>query len=389
MKITQHQQKRVKHPNPHLYKTKLTSNDKTELKAIFENLDSKNFWYLKSTIPEQNQKAKSVEERMIDFALNIQLSLNNNLPVVSGLLQRKEIEDAGCKLLRPVDISLNRLLSELYKQKTAKEAYQFARNFEFDPEDDPLLVWLSSSIQDTALLYLKKNNFNIQNYLESDKLYYLWGFSNKIFDTTYKINVLDYDACSKEKSSTASAFATNQKRELSAVDPVENSKMGRRTDTAYIGGNDVEVGCLEIGKTNHQTKEFMDGSIKMPIAMKDMLMKLVEQNSSLVNQLHILGYLIMGKKISLMDMDIPKGYVTRIRRTKQVLYPDSSDNFVVRIGPLLELAAIGKEIAEDTYKKFSNNVIPLSAATDEPEEYVIPPHVSGLSSLASSPSSHH
>ena len=70
MKITQHQQKRVKNPNPHLYKTKLTSNDKTELKAIFENLDPKIFWYLKSTIPEQNQKAKSVEERMIDFALS-------------------------------------------------------------------------------------------------------------------------------------------------------------------------------------------------------------------------------------------------------------------------------------------------------------------------------
>ncbi|KAI9466435.1 hypothetical protein BDB00DRAFT_872194 [Zychaea mexicana] len=130
--------------------------------------------------------------------------------------------------------------------------------------------------------------------------------------------------------------------------------MGRRTDTTYIGGNGVELGCLEIGRTNDQTKEFIDGSIKMPMVMRDMLLKLVEENPALVNQLHILGYLIMGDKVSLMDMDIPDGYVTRIRRTKQVAYPDSSKNFIVHIGPLLELAAIGKEIVEDTYKKFSN-----------------------------------
>ncbi|KAI9484340.1 hypothetical protein BDB00DRAFT_153947 [Zychaea mexicana] len=313
---------------------------------------------------------------MIKFALNCnyyhpsqQLILDltdSNWDDIFTKAERKEIEDAGCKLLRPVDVSLTRLLGELYKKKTAKEAFNFARTIELDPEDEPILAWLSTSVQNTALLYLKKNNFNIQNYLESDKMYYLWSFLNKIYDASD-----DIAALGKEKHSTASASATNQKRKLSAVDPVENLKMGRRTDTTYIGGNGVELGCLEIGRTNDQTKEFIDGSIKMPMVMRDMLLKLVEENPALVNQLHILGYLIMGDKVSLMDMDIPDGYVTRIRRTKQVAYPDSSKNFIVRIGPLLELAAIGKEIVEDTYKNFSNNMIPLSAAADEQEKLVI------------------
>ena len=63
------------------------------------------------------------------------------------------------------------------------------------------------------------------------------------------------DIYSKEKPSTANAAATNRKRKLSAVEPAENLKMGRRTDTTYIGGDRVELGCLEIGKTNNQIKD--------------------------------------------------------------------------------------------------------------------------------------
>ena len=105
---------------------------------------------------------------------------------------------------------------------------------------------------------------------------------------------MDYGIYSKEKCSSANAAAINKKRKLSSVDPVDSLKMGRRTDTTYIGGDDVELGCLEINKTNNQTKELLDGSIKMPTVMRDMLMKLVEESPTLVNELHILGYVIMG-----------------------------------------------------------------------------------------------
>ena len=101
-----------------------------------------------------------------------------------------------------------------------------------------------------------------------------------------------------------------------------------------------------------------------------------------------------GNKISLIDMDMPSGYVTRIRRTKQVSYPDSSENFSVRIGPLLELAAIGKTIAEKTNNTFSKKVIPLSGAGNEEETTIplripvlLPPSPSRPSTPSSSSSS--
>ncbi|KAI7859392.1 hypothetical protein BDC45DRAFT_495934 [Circinella umbellata] len=107
--------------------------------------------------------------------------------------ERKEIEDAGCALLRPIDESLAQQLHDLKKMKTAKDVYTFARNIDHDPEDQPLLAWLSWSLQTTSLLYLKKNKFNIQEYLESDKMYYLWVFLNKIFDGSEDIVALGYE----------------------------------------------------------------------------------------------------------------------------------------------------------------------------------------------------
>lgn len=71
--------------------------------------------------------------------------------------------------------------------------------------------------------------------------------------------------------------------------------MGRRTDTVYVAGN-VELGCLEIGGPTDQTKEWKDSRIKMPIVMKDMLLQIAETSPSIVNKVHILGYVINGKQ---------------------------------------------------------------------------------------------
>ena len=99
---------------------------------------------------------------------------------------------------------------------------------------------------------------------------------------------------SKESSSTANASANNNKRKLSAIEPIERQKMGRRMDTVYAGKRQVEVGCMEIGKSINQTKEWQDGRLKMPIVMRDMLMSMVEETPALLHTLHTMGYSING-----------------------------------------------------------------------------------------------
>ena len=71
----------------------------------------------------------------------------------------------------------------------------------------------------------------------------------------------------KEKASVANDLARNNKSKLSAINPIANKRMGHRIDTIYSGGG-TEVGGLEIGKNNDDTKEFKDNMFKLSLVLR-------------------------------------------------------------------------------------------------------------------------
>ncbi|KAI7851517.1 hypothetical protein BDC45DRAFT_571999 [Circinella umbellata] len=264
--------------------TKITAGKKNKLQAIFITLDQDKFWYPQVTLKEADPKGLFVEERVVQFALNCnychpnqQLILDlgdSNWDEVFAKEEKKEIEDAG-----------------------SRDAYDFLRALSIDPEEESMLAWLSA---------------------------------------THVV------ALGKEKSSAANLTATNNKRRISAVDPVENKKMGLKTDTVYIGDGNVELGCFgnRKGKRPNQRIQRWIGqdahcneSTVTTIAVEAVRFNIIAVLTaslwmvSLVKTCRLLtGYNIIGNKISLIDMNIPKGYVMRIRRSKQVGYSDSKDN---------------------------------------------------------------
>ncbi|ORE13929.1 hypothetical protein BCV71DRAFT_229554 [Rhizopus microsporus] len=86
----------------------------------------------------------------------------------------------------------------------------------------------------------------------------------------------------------------------------------------------------------------------MSFVMKNMLMKIVKKAAVKLDDIHIVGYNINSKEISLMNMDSPMEYVTRIRHLNKMSYPSSSDDYITCMIPLLQLAELGKVIMEDT-----------------------------------------
>ena len=50
----------------------------------------------------------------------------------------------------------------------------------------------------------------------------------------------------------------------------------------------------------------------------------------------------------MQSMDVLKGYVSRIRRTKPLSYPTGSIDYALRMAPLLQLAAVTKKKMEQT-----------------------------------------
>ncbi|KAI8391810.1 uncharacterized protein BYT42DRAFT_558157 [Radiomyces spectabilis] len=96
-------------------------------------------------------------------------------------------------------------------------------------------------------------------------------------------------AISKEKGSMANADALNPKRLLSAMKQAPNAKPGHRMDTIYLAG-DKELGCLEIGGTSDISKAMKDGQMKLPIVMKDMLLRIAKTTNIRVTDIRIVGY---------------------------------------------------------------------------------------------------
>ncbi|KAI9498528.1 hypothetical protein BDB00DRAFT_754536, partial [Zychaea mexicana] len=85
----------------------------------------------------------------------------------------------------------------------------------------------------------------------------------------------------------------NRKRSISAIEPATNRRVGREIDVIY-SANRKEVGCVEIGKNEDQTKEMKDSLTKMPLIMHDMLSQVAYSQKSL-RQVQILGFVINGQ----------------------------------------------------------------------------------------------
>ncbi|KAI7850399.1 hypothetical protein BDC45DRAFT_572894 [Circinella umbellata] len=273
-------------------KVSMVSNDKQHMVKILDGVDHKKFWSL-------NDKTV-VDQEVIDFAKK-------------------------CN----------------YHQKTPVDAYNYGRNLPHNPIKEPLKAWLALGLQNTARLHFYTGGeFHLERLLESDQLYEALSFLKSVVHGSHII-VRD-----KECSSKANCDAINKKRYISAVEPTSDQKMGHKMDTIYTAGH-REIGYIEIGKEDDQTKEMKDGLLKMHIVMHDMLIQLA-YTETLVRKVHVVGFLITGSKITMLDMDSPGGFVTRIRRTEALYYPSGASDYISSIIPLFRLSLTALTIMNKT-----------------------------------------
>ncbi|KAI9272796.1 hypothetical protein BDA99DRAFT_556395 [Phascolomyces articulosus] len=71
-------------------------------------------------------------------------------------------------------------------------------------------------------------------------------------------------------------------------------------------------------------------------------------DSSLLHSTHIIGYSITDGCASLLDVNIPAGFITRVRKTNSLNFPHTEPNLVSRLLPLMTLAYHGKRIIDET-----------------------------------------
>ncbi|KAI9488956.1 hypothetical protein BDB00DRAFT_963026 [Zychaea mexicana] len=286
----------TKTPSHTSFSTSLSSADKARLAQTFQNLKEDRFWAL------HLDESLNVDQRVIEFArscnyyhpsqsLILDLGDGNWETVFSGA-QLDRIEAFGDPLFCDLPAEIIEILNEVSKLKTPMEAYKFARTLDFDPIKEPLKHWVSLELQKSSQLHFY-GDFHLTSMLESDQQYEMWSFLKSM------VNGNKIKAVGKEGSSKANADENNKKRCISAVDPAIHRKMGRKMDLLYESSG-KELGCIEIGKDEDQTKEMKDGLLKMPIVMHDMLLQ-VAFSESLLRCVHVLGFVIVGMCIPQMS----------------------------------------------------------------------------------------
>ncbi|KAI9493974.1 hypothetical protein BDB00DRAFT_820178 [Zychaea mexicana] len=251
----------------------LSDSDKKKVENMLVDLDKREYWVLEATkarAKETGEQPNSVEQKIHGFAVKCHFYHPCQSLIID--LVDKHWEDVFSK----------EELDEM-RSTSAVDAYNFARKLDYNIVTEPLLAWLALSVMNTAKYFIDSTSETTSSLLESDKLYYLWGFVNTVFDHT------EVKALGKEISSEANATARNTKRKLSAIEPITNKKMGSRTDIIYKISN-IELGCLEIGGKVDATKEYKDSMIKMPPVLKDMIIAVAERKRASLRKIHVLGY---------------------------------------------------------------------------------------------------
>ncbi|KAG2219456.1 hypothetical protein INT45_008104 [Circinella minor] len=105
--------------------------------------------------------------------------------------------------------------------------------------------------------------------------------------------------------------------------------MSRRGDTIFKYGSE-ELGCTEIGAARDQTKAFRDCSMKMPLVLKGLFLS-AQKYLRLLHAVHVIGYNITGGSTSFLDVNIPAGFITRVRKTQPLKFPHTDSNFTITL----------------------------------------------------------
>ncbi|KAI7862386.1 hypothetical protein BDF14DRAFT_1974524 [Spinellus fusiger] len=254
----------------------------------------------------------------------------------------KEIRTYNIKPLPDLSEGIKETLQQYeFEDKTVLEFYEFADDAKVHPINEFDKKWIKESIKSGCELFFEYEELTIDDYSEADLLHTVWEFTYKLYKRK------NIKAKLGERVSKAVSFAKNAGRSIEAIEHRPRKAMGAKLDILFKAGI-YEVGSWEVGK--HDVEETDDkyinnGLLKLPKTLRDMLAVQVRRNSSKINDLVTVGYLMMGLNMELITMDVPKGkYVTRATRTEKFSFPGTMESFSVDFLSLLELAWKGYEM---------------------------------------------
>ncbi|OAD77523.1 hypothetical protein PHYBLDRAFT_141406 [Phycomyces blakesleeanus NRRL 1555(-)] len=334
----------------------LTADQKLGIEHVFGQLDKTLFWKLSNgvIVEEVMQKARlncNFEHPCHSFILEIgdhfwETYFSND--------ELKEINEHGIPAFEEINKDSVEYLDEYLKLNNIDETYAYAFSKMYNPRLHSERSWIQRSVIQAACNFLY--NKNMDKFSEADMLGNVWSIFTSVVEGS------DINANSGEKSCVSNASVKNSKRSLDAISPTIKRRMGRKVDVIFSEG-DIELGLIELGKSNDQTKSLSDG-MKLMKLMKDTLVATTDQLPVITHKLRTVGFLLVGTKATMLSMDIPAGYVSRVRKMKPLYYPTNARQFTNRLIPILKLALKAKSTMIHTRNLYDN--VTIEESPEEP-----------------------
>ncbi|KAI8375756.1 hypothetical protein EDC96DRAFT_541187 [Choanephora cucurbitarum] len=123
--------------------------------------------------------------------------------------------------------------------------------------------------------------------------------------------------------------------------------------------------------------------LKTPKTMKNMLNVMIQnlKKKQLAKELEVVGFCHFHLKAKLSVMDVPGGYVCRLRHFEELKVPEDEASFC-SVFPLLSLALIAKNIVKktlDVLEQDANTTSYVARPSSQIPSLVLPPTMSNMS----------
>lgn len=314
---------------------KLVEAKKAEVLAIYEDMDNRLKWKLKSgRYVEDVMKLLVVELNYVHPVCDVVLDIDDdNWKAYFSAEDLYEIREHLDIEHETFPSCMQEFLDAIPKTNNISEIFRFILDKRVEPETNPELYWLVSSLEAVAYMFISKY-IPITDQTERDLIRRVWCF----IDTAFDFSELKFRS---EKQCQGSKIMKNKKRKISAVERMDRQIHGQIPDMVISFGN-YEFGMAEVAKEAANTKEINEGRIKCCEIMNAMLANIVETYPSLQHEMKIVGFLISGMKITLLELSNPFGFVKLLKREKPLHFPEHSMAFITRLFPLLKLIWVTK-----------------------------------------------
>lgn len=333
---------------------------------MFSKLKSEEKWYLSN--------GKCVDDELFIFGMQCSSDhpsrsliidpYDSNYTTYNVFSQNElqEIIDYQKKSLPTAPDSLKLFLNKYNKNSTAQLRNALGKNHTFQldykKEESFDKDWINLVVYSLVREYENgnMNRFHNEQWYQS----HIWSMIESCFDKLENI-----EAVCGESASLGSKKRMNENRGIESIAKATRSRYGHKCDLIFRQYNIQHSIPLEFGASGAKatienesgTNYMKEGFYKLPRILKDMLDYLLYEIKfdDRTKAIRTVGFIHSGLSSTLIELDRPTKYVSRISRCNTFTISNSVEQFGSTVLPVILSTWVCREMVRDVFRIISQN----------------------------------